>query len=124
LALAWEIRPCKFQVSETVGGEKYGYSRWMDVHMLKSKDQALAAFVKYKAQAENESDCRIKIVRSDRVGEFLNGEFTSVCDEAGIKRQFTTPYTPQQNGVVGRRNRTVMEMARAMLKSMKVLGRY
>jgi transposase InsO family protein len=39
-----------------------------------------------------------------------------VCDEAGIRRQFTALYSPQQNGVVERKNMTVMEMARALLK--------
>lgn len=73
---------------------------------------------------ENETECRIKVLRSDRGGEFLASEFTGVCEQAGIKRHFTAPYSPQQNGVVERRNRTVMEMARAMLKSMKVPGRY
>jgi len=94
------------------------------VHMLKSKDQALATFVKYKAEVENLTECRIKTLTSDRGGEFLYGLFADVCEHAGIKRQFTAPFTPQQNGVVERRNRTVMDMARALLKSMKVPGRY
>jgi len=115
---------------ETAGGNKYfmllvdDHSRWMEVHMLKSKDQALAAFVKYKVEVENLTECRIKTLRSDRGGEFLSGLFADVCEQAGIKRQFTAPFTPQQNGVVERRNRTVMDMARALLKSMKVPGRY
>jgi hypothetical protein len=50
--------------------------------------------------------------------------FAGVCEQAGIKRYFTAPFTPQQNGVVERRNRSVMDMARALLKSMKVPGRY
>jgi hypothetical protein len=85
---------------ETAGGNKYfmllvdDHSRWMEVHMLKSKDQALAAFVKYKAQVENESGCKIKTLRSDRGREFLNGEFAGVCEQAGIKRHFTAPFTP------------------------------
>lgn len=46
--------------------------------------------------------------------------FREVCESAGIKRQFNAPYSPQQNGVVDRRNRTVMEMARSLMKSMGV----
>ena len=92
--------------------------------MLKSKDQVVDAFVKFKAQAENSCGHQIKVLRSNRGGEFLAGVFQGVCDEAGIRRQLTTPYSPQQNGVVERKNRTVMEMARALLKSMKIPGRF
>jgi hypothetical protein len=111
---------------ETLGGNKYfmlvvdDSTRWMSVFFLKTKDQAAAAFVRYKAVAENSSGNKIKVVRSDRGGEFLASAFKNICEEAGIRRHFTAPYSPQQNGVVERRNRTVMEMARAMLKSMNV----
>jgi transposase InsO family protein len=47
--------------------------------------------------------------------------FRDVYEKAGIKRQFTAPYPPQQNGVVERRNRTVMEMARSLMKAGKFL---
>jgi hypothetical protein len=114
----------------TAGGNKYfmllvdDHSRWMQVYLLKSKDQAIDYFVKYKDEVENSTGCRIKTLRSDRGGEFLAGVFAGVCEHAGIKRQFIAPYTPQQNGVVERRNRTVMEMARSLLKSMKIPGRF
>jgi len=114
----------------TPGGNKFfmllvdDFSRWMDVSMLKSKDQAVDEFVKYKAEMQNQTGCRIKVLRTDRGGEFLSNLFTGVCEEAGIKRQMTAPYTPQQNGVVERRNRSVMEMARSMLKTMNVHGKF
>ena len=92
--------------------------------MLKSKDEAVEAFVKFKAQVENNCNDKIKVLRSDRAGEFLNGIFQRICDQAGIKRQFTAPYTPQQNGVVERKNRTVMVITRALMKSMKIPGRF
>lgn len=100
------------------------HSRWMQVYVLQSKDQVCDAFVKYKAEVENVTGCRVKTLKSDRGGELLAGVFARVCEQAGIKRQFIAPYTPQQNEVVERRNRTVMEMAGALLKSMKILGRY
>ena len=59
----------------------------------------------------------IKKLRTDRGGEFLSNEFTSFCEENGICRELTAPYTPQQNGVAERKNRTVVEMARSMLKA-------
>ena len=95
------------------------------MHVLKSKDQACSAFMKTKALAENASGHRVKVLRSDSGGEFLSAELAKVCDEAGIERHFTAPYSTQQNGVVERRNRTVMEMARSLLKSMcaeRVMG--
>jgi transposase InsO family protein len=75
-------------------------------------------------QTENLTECKIKTLRSDRGGEFLSNIFAGVCEEAGIRRQLTAPYSPQQNGVVERRNRTVVEMARSMLKSMEVPGKF
>jgi transposase InsO family protein len=113
----------------TAGGNKYfmllvdDCTRWCRVYMLKTKNQATEAFVKYKAEVENSTGQHIKLLRSDR-GEFLAHAFQRVCEQAGIKHQFTAPYTPQQNGVVERKNRTVMEMARALLKSMEIPGRF
>jgi transposase InsO family protein len=92
--------------------------------MLKSKDEAVDAFAKFKAQVENNCNDKIKMLRSDRGGEFLNGALQSICDQAGIRRQFTAPYTPQQNGVVERKNRTIMEMTRALMKSMRIPIRF
>jgi hypothetical protein len=114
----------------TIAGNKYfmlvvdDFSRWMQVYMLKCKDQAYDAFVKYKAETENQTSCKIKTLRSDRGGEFLSSIFSGVCESAGIKRQLTAPFSPQQNGVVERRNRTVVEMARCMLKGMKISRRF
>ena len=59
-------------------------------------------------------------MRTDRGGEFISQEFNYYCDQAGIKRHLTSPYTPQQNGVVERRNRTMMEMARSLMKHMRL----
>jgi len=114
----------------TPAGNKYfmllvdDHSRWMNVSMLKSKDQAVDVFVKYKAEVQNQTREKIKVLRSDRGVEFLSKLFAGICEEAGIKRQMTAPYSPQQNGVVERRNRSVMEMARSMLKSMKIPGKF
>ncbi|MCO5587680.1 hypothetical protein L7F22_041631 [Adiantum nelumboides] len=64
---------------------------------------------------EKEKDLKVKSIRSDRGGEFLSENFVRWCKSEGIRRQLTTPYTPSQNGVVERKNRTIMEMARAVL---------
>ncbi|MCO5561557.1 hypothetical protein L7F22_015177 [Adiantum nelumboides] len=69
---------------------------------------------------EKEKDLKVKSIRSDRGGEFLSENFAPEnfarwCKSEGIRRQLTTPYPSSQNGVVERKNRTIMEMARAML---------
>ena len=86
--------------------------------VLRSKDEAFTRFRKIKARAEAEKKCKLLAFRSDRGGEFNSGEFHAFCDENGIKHFTTAPYSPQQNGVVERRNQTVVEMARCLLKSM------
>ena len=50
----------------------------------------------------------------------MSREFQAFCDTHGIKRHMTAPYSPQQNGVVERRNRTLMEMTRSIMKAMKI----
>jgi len=59
---------------------------------------------------ENEMDSRIKCLRSDNRGEFTSNEFMDLCSKHGIKRQLSVARTPQQNGVVERKNRRVQEM--------------
>lgn len=96
------------------------HSRYMWVEMLRTKDEAFRFFRKIKALAENERDVKLKAFRTDRGGEFNSIEFSDYCDEHGIKRYTTAPYSPQQNGVVEHRNQTTVEMARSLLKSMHV----
>ena len=66
----------------------------MTISILKTKDHACAAFVRFKAEAENSLGHKIKVVRSDRGGEFLALAFRDVCEQVGIKRHFTAPYSP------------------------------
>lgn len=61
----------------------------------------------------------MKVFRTDQIGEFTSNEFTTYC-EKGIRRYLTAPYSPQQNGVIKRRNQTVVAMAQSMMKSMNV----
>ena len=85
--------------------------------MLQCKSDALETFKHFKNLAETEKGMKVKTLRSDRGGEFTSDEFTNFCLKHGIKRQLTAPYSPQQNGVVERKNRTVVSMVRAMLKA-------
>jgi len=85
------------------------------IGLLKHKDEAFENFKAFKALVENESNCKIKCLRSDQGGEFTSDEFFDFCEEHGIKRQFSTTRTHQQNGVVERMKTTVQQMACAML---------
>ena len=91
------------------------FSRMTFGYLLEHKDQTFETFKVFKAFVENQTNLKIKMLRSDNGGEYSSNEFNDFCAKYGIKRQFTIPYTPQQNGVAERKNRIIMEMARCML---------
>lgn len=93
----------------------YRKSRWTEVYFLKSKDEVKEAFIQYKSLVENQKDCKIQILRSDNGLEYRGKWFDRELEKAGIKREYTIPHTPQQNGVSKRKNRTIVEMARCLL---------
>jgi transposase InsO family protein len=72
-------------------------------------------FKEFKALIENLSERNIKILRSDNGGEYTSKEFVIFCRDVWIKRDLTTPYNPQQNGVEERKNRTIMEEMKTMI---------
>lgn len=84
----------------TKAGNKYflllvdDYTRVMWVDFLKSKDETLEAFKNFRAKIEKGTDRKIKTLRTDRGGEFTSKLFNAYCDEAGISRQLTAPYSP------------------------------
>ncbi|CAA7013624.1 unnamed protein product [Microthlaspi erraticum] len=110
----------------TPAGNKYifvlidDHSRYMWTILMKEKSDAINRFKRFKSLVEQESGKKIQTFRTDRGGEFVSQEFNSFCESAGIKRHLTVPYTPQQNGVVERRNRTLMEMTISILKHMSL----
>lgn len=95
------------------------YSRYMWTILLQKKSEAFEKFKTFKTVVEQESRSSIKTFRTDRGGEFISLDFQEFCEKSGIKRQLTAPYSLQQNGVVERRNRTLLEMTRSILKHMK-----
>jgi transposase InsO family protein len=82
---------------------------------LKSKDEVLVKFKEFKALVENLSERKINILKSNNGGEYTSNEFGSFCRDVRIKRELTTPYNPQQNGVVERKNITIMEVVKTMI---------
>jgi len=82
---------------------------------MRSKDNAYDVFSSFCTQIQSEKEMKILKVRSDDGGEFENKPFESFCEKQGIIHEFSSPRTPQQNGVVERKNRTLQEMARTMM---------
>jgi transposase InsO family protein len=70
---------------------------------------------KFLRRAQNEFDAKVKKIRSDNITEFKNTQVENFLDEEDIKHEFLAPYTPQQNGVSERKNRTLIEMASVTL---------
>ena len=66
----------------------------------------------------------IRCLHTDRGGEFMSLEFNNFCRVNGISRQITTAFTPQQNGVAERRNRTIMNMVKSMLLKKQIPKRF
>ncbi|CAN0920234.1 Retrovirus-related Pol polyprotein from transposon TNT 1-94 [Linum grandiflorum] len=110
----------------SIGDKRYfllfvdDYTRMMWVFFLEQKSEAFSKFLQFKATAEKESGRQIKTLRTDRGGEFIYKPFMEYCRNNGIKRQLTVRYTPQQNGVAERKNRTIVEMARSMMTAKKL----
>jgi len=118
-----------FEVS-SFNKEKYfitftdDFSRYGHVYLLPKKSQAVNALEIYINEVERQLDRKVKVVRSDRGGEYYGrydesgqhpGPFAKFLEQRGICAQYTMSDTPQQNGVLERRNRTLMDMVRSML---------
>lgn len=107
----------------SIGGCKYyiifvdDFSRKTWIYFLKYKEseEVLSKFKDFKSITENLSGKKIKILRTDNGKEYTSEIFKQFCKEAGIKREYTVPYNPQQNGVAERKNRTIIEATKAML---------
>ena len=82
---------------------------------MKKKSEALNKFKEFKAELEKQLGRHIKSLCSDRGGEYMSIEFVYFLKEHEILSQFSAPGTPQQNGVVERRNRTLLDMVRSMM---------
>jgi IS30 family transposase len=89
------------------------------VFFLHDKSEIQEVLKKFLKRSQNEFDAKIKKIRSNNGFEFKNTQVEDYLDQEGIKYEFLAPYTPQQNGVAERKNRTLVEMARTMLDEHK-----
>jgi hypothetical protein len=90
----------------------------------RKKSQTQETLKGFLRRAQNEFGLRIKKIRSDNGTEFKNSQIEGFLEEEGIKHEFSSPYTPQQNGVVERKNRTLLDMARTMFDEYKTPDRF
>jgi transposase InsO family protein len=79
---------------------------------------------KFLKREQNDFDDKVKKIRSDNGTEFKNTQIEDYLDEECIKHEFSTPYTPQQNGVVKKKNMTLIQMARTMINEYKTSDRF
>jgi hypothetical protein len=91
---------------------------------LQEKSQTQETLKRFFRRAQNEFGLRIKKIRSDNGTEFKNSQIEGFLEEEGIKHEFSSPYTPKQNGIVERKNRTLLDMTRTMLDEYKTPDRF
>lgn len=121
---------CGPMPQSSFGGARYfltltdDYTRKTYVYFLKSKRDVFENFKNFKALVENQKEKKIKVLRSDNGTEYTNNIFQEFLKVHGIVHQTTVPYTPAQNGVSERLNRTLMEKARCMLQDAGLDSRY
>jgi hypothetical protein len=105
----------------SLGGKKYclvivdDYSRYTWVYFFKHKSETQQTVIDFAKEVERQHGQNILAIRSDNGSEFKNYTLNGFLSDEGIRHQYSAAYTPQQNGVAERKNRTLMDMARSML---------
>jgi transposase InsO family protein len=114
----------------SIEGSKYGlvivddFSRFTWVFFLQDKSETQGTLKCFLRRAQNDFELKVKKIRSDNGSEFKNLQVEEFLEEEGIKHEFSSPYTPEQNGVVERKNMTLIDMARTMLGEYKTPERF
>ncbi|KAL0269596.1 UNVERIFIED_CONTAM: hypothetical protein PYX00_007274 [Menopon gallinae] len=112
---------CGPMKTESLGKSKYFVtftdekSRWTEVYFIRKKSQVLEKFKEFRAKMEKLTERKIKFLQSDNGTEYVNNEFDKYLKENGIQRRLSISYSPQQNGISERKNRTLLDMARCLL---------
>nr|GFD32507.1 putative ribonuclease H-like domain-containing protein [Tanacetum cinerariifolium] len=110
----------------SINGRKYvlvivdDYSRYTWTHFLRSKDETPKVLIDFLRLVQKGLHAQVRIVRTDKGMEFLNKTLHTYFASEGILHQTSVARTPEQNGIIKRRNRTLVEAARTMLSAAKV----
>ena len=108
---------------ESLGGNRYyvlfedDYSNYRTIYTIKRKSEVSDKLLEFVNKLKRETGKDIKILRTDNGSEYINGKVEQIVKKFGMKHERTVVYTPEQNGVSERSNRTIVEMARTMLIS-------
>ena len=110
---------------DSLGGKKYclvivdDYSRFTWVYFFKKKSETQQTIIEFANEAQRQHNTKILAIRSDNGTGFKNYTLDEFLGDEGIKHQYFTAYTPQQNGVAERKNRTLIDAARIMMAEFK-----
>ncbi|GJR98722.1 pol polyprotein [Tanacetum coccineum] len=116
---------CDLKSLPTKGGNKHfimfidDCTKYCYVYLLKSKDEAIDKFVLYKTEVENQLGKKIKVLRSNRGGEYV-APFAELCVKLGIRHEFTAPYSPQQNDKRQRDDNDILDERQDQLEEEEV----
>ncbi|GJY25521.1 retrovirus-related pol polyprotein from transposon TNT 1-94 [Tanacetum coccineum] len=111
---------------ESINGKKYvlvivdDYSRYTWTHFLRSKDETPEVLIDFLTLVQRRLHAQVRTIRTDKGTEFLNKTIHAYFAKEGIRHETSTAQTPEQNGIVERRNRTLVKVAQTMLSVAKV----
>lgn len=100
------------------------YTRFSIVYLMKEKSEVIEKFKEYIAMVTTQIERKISKLKCDNGGEYTSHDFKSLCKENGICIEYTSPYTPEQNGTAERFNRTLIDKARAMIEDAQIHRRF
>ncbi|UYV76700.1 hypothetical protein LAZ67_14001823 [Cordylochernes scorpioides] len=107
--------------TKSLGGALYfstfidDFSGFIFTFIMKSRSEVFKGFRIFKNYAEKQTGKKLKCIRNDNAPEYLSREFKDYLEGEGIGRQLSVEYTPQQNGVAERANRTLVDMTRCFM---------
>src|ERR1044072_6281707 len=111
---------------ENLGGKRYAFvcvddfSRFTWINFIRENSDTFDVFKDLCLRIQREKECDSMRIRSDHGKEFENGRFIELCSSEGISHEFSAPITPQKNGIVERKNKTLQESAKVMLHAKKL----